>query len=93
MSFASPKELEPMHIQGSHIGPRAKPFIFVFDLHRAAWLRRQSRMDAAPGLDAGLFIGRDHKFIVFERLSFPLTLIEIQNPTRLGGKLRVAWEK
>jgi hypothetical protein len=49
-------------------------------------------MEAVPCLDAGLFIGGDYKFILFERLSFPLTLVEIQNPGRLGGKVRVAWE-
>ena len=49
-------------------------------------------MDPTPGLNAGLLIGRDHKFIVLERLAFPLPLVEIQDPAGLGRKLRVAGE-
>ncbi len=49
-------------------------------------------MEAMTRLDAGFFVGRDHKFIFGERLSLPLTLVEIQNPTRFGGKVRVARE-
>src|SRR5260370_40369301 len=74
------------------MGRRAEPSIFVLDLERDAGLRRHSRRYGTPGLDAGLFSGRDHKFIVFEGLSFPLMLEEIQNQTRLDGELRVAWE-
>ena len=46
-------------------------------------------MYAAPSLHAGFFISRDHKLIVFERLSFPLSLIEIQYASRFVRKIRI----
>ena len=47
-------------------------------------------MNAAAGLHAGFLVRRDHKFIVLERFSFPLALVQIQNPAGFGGKVRVA---
>src|SRR5690242_5578444 len=49
-------------------------------------------MEAAACLDAGLFVGREDKFVLVQFLSLPLALVEIQNPTGFEGKLRIAWE-
>ena len=46
-------------------------------------------MQTAAGLDAGLFVGREHKFIVAQRLSLPLVFIEIQDPTGFERELRI----
>ena len=47
-------------------------------------------MNAAASLHAGFLVRRDHKFIVLEQFSFPLALVEIQNPAGFGGKVLVA---
>ena len=49
-------------------------------------------MQAMPGLNAGLLIGRDDKFICLEWLPLPLTLVEVQHPASFGGEIRVARE-
>jgi hypothetical protein len=75
VGFTPTKELWSMHIHRRQVSPRAQAFILMFDFHCAPWSRWQYRMNAAPSLHAGFFVSRDHKFIVFERLSFPFTLI------------------
>jgi len=47
-------------------------------------------MDASPSLDAGLFVGREHKFIPAQRLILPEPLIKVQETTGFGGKVRIA---
>jgi hypothetical protein len=39
-----------------------------------------------------LLVGRNHEIVVSQRLSLPLSFIEIEDPSCLGGELRVAWE-
>src|SRR6266699_3392149 len=75
--LAPAKEFGTMYVHGGHIGPCAQALILVFYFHRPARLWGQGWMDATPRLNAGLLIGRNHKFIVLERLTFPLTLVEI----------------
>ena len=48
-----------------------------------------SGMLAAAGLNAGLLIGRDDELIFLQGFAFPLTAIQIQNASRLGGKIRI----
>lgn len=49
-------------------------------------------MPAATGLNAGLFVGRDYKLIVFEGLAAPNSLVEIEQTACLGGETRVPRE-
>jgi hypothetical protein len=49
-------------------------------------------MDAAARLDAGFLVSRDHELIVLERFALPLSLIEIENPSRLCREIRVTRE-
>jgi len=42
------------------------------------------------GLNAGLFIGGDHEFIVLQWLFLPLAGIEIQYAAGFGSEVRVA---
>ena len=46
-------------------------------------------MLAAPGLNAGLFVGGDHELVLFERLVFPGSLIEVENAAGFAGEIRV----
>ena len=91
-TFAAAKELGAMHIHGRQIGPSSQPLVFVFDLHRSTRLGWQGGMDTAAGLHAGFLIGRDDKFIILKRLSLPLPLVEIQDPTGFESKLGVPRE-
>jgi len=59
---------------------------------RQAGLWGQRRMLAAAGLNAGLFVGGDHEFIVPEGFAVPAPLIEIEDATRLAGEVGVARE-
>ena len=54
-----------------------------------AWL---TGVNARAGLDAGLFVGGQHKFIFPEWLSLPDSLIKVQKTARFGGKVRIARE-
>jgi hypothetical protein len=49
-------------------------------------------MQATTGLNAGLLVGRKHEFIGLQRLSVPLMLIQIEDSTGFGSKIRIAWE-
>ena len=46
-------------------------------------------MDAGASLNAGLFIGGQHEFILAQPLVLPDSLIEVQQATGLGGKVRI----
>jgi len=90
LGFAATEDLGPMHVQSRQISPGASALVFMFDFHRDARLGRESRMESVPGLNTGLLIGRDHEFVLLRRLVLPLALVEIQNASGFGGKIRVA---
>ncbi len=62
----------------------------MLHLHGAMGLGWLARMDAGPSLDAGLFVGREHKFILAQRLILPDSLIKVQQAAGLDGKVRIA---
>ena len=80
----------PMHIERRQVGPGATSGVFMFDLHRRAGLSRDSGMPSSPGLHTGFLIGRDHEFVIAERFRVPDALVEIQYPSGLDGKIRIA---
>ena len=49
-------------------------------------------MDAAAGLDAGLFVSGEHEIAGAQRLAFPETLVEIQDGAGFLDEARVAWK-
>jgi len=63
--LATAKDPSVMNIESGEVGPSAAAVVLVLDAHGAARGRRQSGMRAAAGLNAGLLVGRDVKFIVF----------------------------
>ena len=44
-------------------------------------------------MNTGLFVGREHEFIVLQILALPVTLLEVQNPTGFEGKIGSAWKQ
>ena len=79
-----------MHIQGGQVGPGTGALILMFDLHHRPDPWRLRRMAAAPRLNARLLIGGDHEVVRGQGLLLPNALVEIENPTGLGRKLRIA---
>src|SRR2546427_9349032 len=55
-------------------------------------LRRTSRMAAQSSLNAGLLDGREHEFIICQRLSFPHPFVQVQDPTCFGREVRITRE-
>jgi hypothetical protein len=53
----------PVHIVGGQVGERAAPVVLVLDAHEPGLPRRQGRVAAATGLDAGLFVRADHELV------------------------------
>lgn len=49
-------------------------------------------MLAAAGLNAGLLVRGDHKLVGFQGSIVPLAGIEVENPSGLGGEIRIARE-
>ena len=90
--FAAAEDTGTMNVESCDVGPGSAAAILIFDAHRALRRRGQSGMLAASGLDAGLLVGRDDKFIVFEGFTVPGALIQIQDPAGLDGEGRVAGE-
>lgn len=92
LRFAAAIDSGSVDIQGSDVGPGTTPEILILDTHAGAWSARLRDVFPAPGLNAGLFIGGDHEFIVLERLLLPLAGVEIQYAPGFGGEVGVSRE-
>ena len=91
LRFTTTKDFGLMHIPSRQIGPRSPALVFMLHFHGVMGTGLvRSRGCAAPGLDAGLFIGREHKFILAQRLILPDSLIKVQEAAGFGGKIRIA---
>jgi hypothetical protein len=90
--LAAPKDTGAVDIQCGEVGPGAAAIIFVFDLHGAAGAASMCRVLAPARLDAGLLIRGYDEFIILQRLIFPATGIQVQQPARLFGKLGITRE-
>jgi len=88
--LAPTKELCPVHIHGSNIGPGPAACVLMLDFHHRVRLRGISEMLAASGLNAGFFIGAQNKVFFGKGLSIPEAMIQVQDAARLGCKLRVS---
>ena len=84
--FATAKDTGTMNVESCDIGPGSATTILMFDPHRALRRGGQGGMLAPPGLDAGLLVGRDDKFITFEGFPFPGALIQMEDSVGLDGE-------
>jgi hypothetical protein len=90
--FAAPKDLSAMDIPSSQVGPCSLAKVLMLDAGRAMGSRRQGGMFPTPGLDAGLFVGRQDVVIDTERHPLPSALIEIEDGSRAGSKVGISRE-
>lgn len=84
--FTTAKDAGVVHIKRCQIGPGSTATILVFDSRWLAGARRERGMFSLPRLDAGLLVGRDYEFIVFQGSSLPTTLIQIKDSAGLDSK-------
>ena len=89
LRLAVTEQLGVMDIQSRDIGQRATPLVLMFHLHRLAGLGSLGGVDARAGLNAGLFIRRNHELIVLQRLVLPGSLVEVKQAPGFDGELRV----
>ena len=87
--FAAAKDTGTMNVESSDVGPRSATTVLMFDAHRALRRGGQRGMLAAPGLDAGLLVGGDDKFITFQGFIVPAALIQVQDSVGLDGEAGV----
>ena len=92
LGFAATENSSLMDIERGQVSPSSTTLVLMLDPHRASGPASPSGMLAAPCLDAGLLIRRDHELVVLQGLAVPTTLIQIQNAARLSGKIGVARE-
>ncbi len=90
--FAAAEDFGTMHVPRSQVGPGALAKVLVLDARRASGSRRQSWLFAAAGLNAGLFIGRDHEVSGAQGSAVANALIEVKDATGLGRKVGIARE-
>lgn len=89
-SLAAAEQFGSMHIDGGHVGPRPAAGVLVLDFHHRPRLRGIAQVLAAPGLNAGLFIGAQNKVLCAKGLPIPEAMIQVQDAARLGCKQRVS---
>jgi hypothetical protein len=70
--FAATIDSGSVDVQGSDVGPGTTTEVLILDTHGGARPAVLRDMFAATGLNAGLFIGGDHEFIIFQGLFLPL---------------------
>lgn len=86
---AKAKDLGPMHIPSGKIRQGASPFVLMFDSARMAWAGGCGGHKSFAGLNTGFFISADDVVVLAQRLAFPSSLVQIQDPSRLSFKVRV----
>jgi len=92
LRFTAAKDSGAVDVQRGDIGPGTAAEVLMLDVHGSAWTTALRGMLAATGLNAGLFIGGDHEFIILQRPVLPLTGVEIQHAPGFGGEVRVTGE-
>jgi hypothetical protein len=85
-SFAAAEDTGMMNVESGHIRPGSAATVLMFDAHRAFRRDGQCGMLAAPGLDAGLLVSGNDKFIVFQGFILPGALIQVQDSVRFDGE-------
>ena len=90
--FAAAKDAGMVHVERGHISPGAATLVFMLDTHGVFRGGQLGWVLAVASLNAGLFVGRDDKFILLEGPVVPAASIQIQYPVGLNGKGRIAGE-
>ena len=75
LDFAATENLRPMDIPSRQVGPGALAKVLVLDAHGAVGSRRQSRVFAAAGLNAGFLVRRNDVVIDAQWSALPSALV------------------
>src|SRR5215208_489535 len=92
LRFPAPEELRPMHVPGCQVSQRPFSFVLVLHAHKPSLVGRQGQLAAMASLNGGLLVGRDDVLLGTERLTLPLTLVEVQHPPGFMREVGVAGE-
>jgi hypothetical protein len=92
LGLAAAKDPGTVNIQSGDVSPATASKVLVLDLHRPAWSASASGVFAAPCLDAGFLVGRDHELIVFQRLTLPLARIHIKYAASFVSEVGIVWK-
>jgi hypothetical protein len=87
-----PNHLGAVHVVGGQVGQRAAAVVVVVDPHRARRAGHQRGMAAAPGLDGGLLVGRDHIVVAAQWFLIPHPVVEVEHPLGFGGEVGIGDE-
>src|SRR5260370_7647701 len=79
-------------MQTGDVGAGTAGEVQVLAMHGSAWATGLGGMLAAGGLNAGLFIGGNHEFVILQCAALPLACIQIQYAASLHGGSGIAWK-
>jgi len=89
LGLATTEDLSTVDIPSRQINPGTLTKVLVFHSGGAVRCGRQCGLFAAARLNAGLFVGRDHKVVGAQGNAFPKAMIQIEDRTSFGRKIRV----
>jgi len=89
LEFATTEYFGAVDIPSRQIDPSALTKVLVFNSGGAVRRGRQSRLFTAAGLNARLFVGRDHKVVSAQWSAFPDAMVEIKDRAGLGSKIGI----
>ena len=86
MAFLTAQRTSP----GCEVDPCSLSLVLMLDESRPSGGRRNGRMFAMTRLNAGLFVGGDHKIVGSQGLSLPQAMVEIEDGACFFHKPRIA---
>ena len=89
LRFTPAQYIPPTYIPGSQILQGTAALVLVFDIGRSAHGRRQGRVAADAGLDAGLLVGAEDVVLGAKALALPSAGIQVQNGAGLLSEMGI----
>jgi len=88
--FTAAKDLGAPHVPSRQISPSASALVFVLDVLGTVRGWGQGRVPTTTGLKAGLLVRAHDEVSASQRCAFPEARVEVENPTGLFDKSRIA---
>jgi hypothetical protein len=92
LDLAATEDFSAMDVPSRQVSPSAFTKILVLDSEGAVGSGRQTRLFPASGLNARLFIGREHEVVRAQWNPFPNALVQIEDGAGFGSKVGIARE-
>ena len=89
LEFATTEYFGTVDIPSRQIDSSALTKVLVFNSGWAVRCGRRSRLFTTAGLNARLFVGRDHKIVSAQWSTFPDAMVQIKNRAGLGSKIGI----